>query len=109
MILVHEVQVARRWFEEVFNEENMDVLADITAADIVVSDPCSWSEPYCGRERVQKVPPAALPSIAHRRSVGSLAQSYTPWHSPACIATLQFVSNSAALHLVSLVDNPCRS
>ena len=49
------VQVVRRWFEEVFNEENMETLAEIASEDLVVNDPCSWGEPYLGRERVQKV------------------------------------------------------
>ena len=33
----------------------MDVLEEIAEADLVFNDPCSWSEPFTGRERVQKV------------------------------------------------------
>jgi steroid delta-isomerase-like uncharacterized protein len=44
-----------RWFNDVWNAEDVGVLHDITTEDFALSDPCCWSELFVGRERVRKV------------------------------------------------------
>jgi steroid delta-isomerase-like uncharacterized protein len=52
---IHAVQIVRRYFENVWNEEDTAVMSQICSEDLILTDPCCWRDPFVGRDRVVKV------------------------------------------------------
>jgi steroid delta-isomerase-like uncharacterized protein len=47
--------MAIRWFEEVWNAQEVDAIAELTTEDLVMSDPCCWQDEFVGQDRVRRV------------------------------------------------------
>lgn len=50
-----KMQVAARWFEDVWNAEDTTALQQIASPGLVMTDTSWWPEPFEGRDRVQRV------------------------------------------------------
>ena len=49
------VQVVTRFFEHVWNAQDIQTLDDLTAENVVMTDSCCWQDAYVGRDRVRRV------------------------------------------------------